>query len=113
MPGPARVSLPGTLRLTLSWTAAEHLHGYDLCQARASLVPLCPLSTPHCHIEQSRGREAVELGAMPAAQGPAGSIPRPCQPCQPPPGPPLLVRPLPAVNHAGLLLQLQGEEAGR
>ena len=69
MPGPARVSLPGTLRLTLSWTAAEHLHGYDLCQARASLVPLCPLSTPHCHIEQSRGREAVELGAMPAAQG--------------------------------------------
>lgn len=61
VPSPARVSLPGTLRLTSSWTAAEHLRGYDLCQAWASLVPLCPPSTPHRHVTQSKGREAVEL----------------------------------------------------
>lgn len=72
VPGPAPVSLPGTLRLTSSWTAAEHLRGYDLCQACASLVPLCPPSTPHRHVTQSKGREAVELEPRQQPRGLAG-----------------------------------------
>lgn len=48
-----------TLRLTPSWTAAERLRGFHLCQAHASLVPLCAPSTPHHQVKQSRGREAA------------------------------------------------------
>ena len=59
-----------TLRLTPSWTAAERLRGFHLCQARASLVPLCAPSTPHHQVKQSRGSEAAGLAAVAAAQAP-------------------------------------------
>lgn len=68
---PARLDQPSwTLRLTPRWTAAERLRGFHLCQAHASLVPLCASSTPHHQVKQSRGSKAVGLGAAAAAQAP-------------------------------------------